>query len=300
MTLFDRFRGLRRNGAAGWLVWTLWLALGPRLLIADSVTLQLARELDVLGDWSGSATEFRRLALGSENKQEQGAYLWWAAWQTRRAGDRAEADHLAERAEKADPTLAVPALLLRGQTALDDRRWAEAAFYFGTVSRSNGPDEAKRLALWRLTEASLQEGDLTAVREALKAGGPNMEKAAATWANYETGRDKSPRLGGWLGAVPGMGYMYAGEWANGFRSLLLNGLFLYGMIHTEEKEQWGALSVITFFEITWYSGSIYGGIDAAHRFNRRRLEACVEVFREGALLEPDADTLPGLSLRYRF
>jgi hypothetical protein len=94
--------------------------------------------------------------------------------------------------------------------------------------------------------------------------------------------------------------MYSGEWSNGARSLLLNGIFIFGMVYTANDGQWGAFAAITFFEITWYSGSIYGGVDAAHRYNRRRLEACAAVFREGADLDPDASALPGLLLRYRF
>jgi hypothetical protein len=276
------------------------LLMGPRLLLADPETLQLARELDACGDWTGSATEFRRLALGAGDSQSRGAFFWWSAWQTRRAGNGPEADRLAGRAESADPQLTVPVLLLRGHTAMDDRRWAEAAFYFGTVTRSRDAEAARRFAVWRLAEAQLRVGDAQAVREALATGTAGMDRGAAAWAAYEAGRDKSPRLGGWLGVLPGAGYMYSGEWANGVRSLLLNGLFLFGMAHTAEEGQWGAFAAITFFEITWYSGSIYGGVDAAHRYNRRRLEACATVFRESAQFDPDADALPGLLLRFHF
>ena len=71
-----------------------------------------------------------------------------------------------------------------------------------------------------------------------------------------------PWVGGVLGLVPGLGYVYSGEFANGARSLILNGLFIWGMVETAEREQWAAFSVLTFFEFTWYSGSIYGGAEA--------------------------------------
>lgn len=276
-----------------------FLVAGSATSRAESGALPLALELDACGDWTGSATEFRRLALETEEPQARGAYLWWAGWQTRKAGQPQEADRLADRVESSDPGLTLPALLLRGHNAMDARRWQEAAFYFGNVVRSDGPEDARRLSALRMAEAHLRAGDTNAVREAL-ADAAGAEKAAEAWALYVAGRDKSPRAGGWLGAIPGAGYMYSGEWSNGARSLLLNGIFLFGMVYTANDGQWGAFAAITFFEITWYSGSIYGGVDAAHRYNRRRLEACAAVFREGATLDPDASALPGLLLRYRF
>ncbi|MBU1909693.1 MAG: hypothetical protein KJ726_06585, partial [Verrucomicrobia bacterium] len=114
------------------------------------------------------------------------------------------------------------------------------------------------------------------------------------------GRDRSPKLGGMLGFIPGVGYFYAGEWANGFRSILLNSLFLFGMVDTADEEQWGAFAVITFFEFTWYYGSIYGGIDGAHRYNRNRLETAVNGIHGASGFEPESTRLPTVSLKFQF
>ena len=106
-------------------------------------------------------------------------------------------------------------------------------------------------------------------------GDPNAEALE----RYLAGRDKSPRLGGLLGIVPGLGYAYSGEYGNALRSLLLNGLFGWAMFATAEDDQWALFAVATFFELTWYTGSIYGGIDAAHRHNRERLDSAVREIR---------------------
>ena len=100
--------------------------------------------------------------------------------------------------------------------------------------------------------------------------------------------------------IPGLGYLYAGEQANALRSLILNGLFIYGMVQTGEDEEWGAFSVITFFEITWYTGSIYGGIDASHRYNQRRLQTCLQVIDDQSRFTPDLRKLPAIALKYSF
>jgi hypothetical protein len=111
---------------------------------------------------------------------------------------------------------------------------------------------------------------------------------------------KSPLIGGLAGLFPGGGYWYSGEIANGFRSLLMNSLFMFGMYHTAEHNQWGAFGVITFFEITWYSGSIYGGIDAAHRYNRDRMKQCIDELNVPNI-EPNQEiTIPLFQLRVVF
>jgi len=83
-------------------------------------------------------------------------------------------------------------------------------------------------------------------------------------------------------------------------SWILNDLFIYGMADTADNEQWGAFSIITFFELTWYSGSIYGGVDSAHRFNESRLDECLDAVSGSMDMSVDLDTLPLISLRFEF
>jgi hypothetical protein len=113
---------------------------------------------------------------------------------------------------------------------------------------------------------------------------------------YARRRDRVPWLGGVLGLIPGLGHAYSGEYANAARCLLLNGLFLYGMAHTAQREEWGAFAAIGFFELTWYTGSIYGGVDAAERHNRDALNACLDDVGGGAGFSPDLTRIPLVSL----
>jgi len=117
---------------------------------------------------------------------------------------------------------------------------------------------------------------------------------------YEQGRDKSPKVGGFLGLVPGLGHLYAGEPGNALRSLLLNGLFIFAMADTAADEEWGAFAAVTFFELTWYTGSVYGGVDAAHRHNRNRLRACTKAVDGKSGFTLNTTQLPIVSLNIRF
>jgi hypothetical protein len=72
------------------------------------------------------------------------------------------------------------------------------------------------------------------------------------------------------------------------------------MVDTAEDDSWGAFSIITFFEITWYTGSIYGGVDSAPRYNRNRLQACIQIIDDQSVFNPDLRKMPAISLKYSF
>ena len=101
-----------------------------------------------------------------------------------------------------------------------------------------------------------------------------------------------------MGIIPGLGYVYSGEYGNAVRSLILNALFIYGMVDTAQEDQWGGFGIITFFELTWYTGSIYGGFDAAHRYNQERLLSVAEEIDGDLNLRPDFAKFPVIRLRY--
>lgn len=266
----------------------------PFSLHADS--LKLARELSREGDHYGAAIEFRRAAM------EPGAVpdLWWgAAWETWQDGRPVVAEGLIDEAEDGgfDP---VRASLLRAETARSQRRWVEAGFHYSSVvSEPDGEPRTSVYSKRRLAALRVRQGDYTSALNLLREEA-DTEAAIRSIESYVDGRDKSPVAGAVLGLVPGMGYLYAGEPANALRSLILNGLFIFGMVETADDEDWGAFAVITFFEFTWYSGSIYGGIDASQRFNRDRLEAALEPIDGGLRLEPDYRHLPEVGLRLHF
>lgn len=223
-------------------------------------------------------------------------FAWSAAFERRRAGDAARADALLDAAEDEHALPGAMIAALRGELALDRRLPAEAAFHFESAARIDDP-EGRAYAARRQVVAHLRARDIPSALRTAQAAGDDAEAAVK---DYQEGRDKSPSIGGWLGIVPGLGYAYAGEYANAFRSLMLNSLFIWGMLETAERDQWGAFAVITFFEMTWYTGRIYGGIDASHRYNRRRLARAEAAITAGYSLQPDYEALPALNLRYRF
>ncbi len=272
----------------------------PLSAAGDEIGLRLALRLSDEGEKGASAIEFRRLGMTVDEPFARAGYYWASAYQYHHAGDYGVAETMLDSAEDAWPPIESKALLLRAETAGARTARAEAGFYWESVLRGADDEDTERLARRRLAALRVKEGRLESARTLLDDAPEDEGAALAALETYERGRDKNPVVGGALGAIPGMGYAYAGEYANAFRSLILNALFIYGMVDTAQNNHWGGFAVITFFEITWYTGSIYGGIDASHRYNRRRLNDAVTGIEGRAQFEPEWEELPTVSLRFAF
>ena len=280
---------------------------------ADDPSAALALQLDSEKQWSQAALEFRRLALGESDGERAAGWYWMAAREYGRDGDRKRAWKYIDRAEDADGGRAIdlPLAWLRASQAEADKDWTSAAFYYESLhrkaeSRDGGDDRNDWLAVSArgASAAHLREKDYAAALAALD-GLPDASSGEAdaprdAIRGYAARGDKRPWLGGVLGIVPGMGYAYSGEWGNMARSMILNGLFIWAMTETAIDDEWALFGVCTFLEFTWYTGSIYGGIDAAHRHNAARLDGAVRAVQGDTGAEVDKGALPLVKLKFRF
>ncbi|MFH0920538.1 MAG: hypothetical protein V1913_09265 [Fibrobacterota bacterium] len=274
------------------------------LFLSNSLTFsddsEFAQILSRDGDHAGAAVEFRRLALSSNEAESRSGYFWASAYEYWKTEQFNITSKMLDAAENASDKAKTPGLLLRAESTRSEKKWPESAFYFKSLLGADTSSDMKTYASRGLAESSLRQNDLPSTREALALSPADQAKAVQALDNYEAGRDKKPALGGLLGLVPGLGYAYAGEYANALRSVILNSLFIFGMATTANDEQWGGFAVITFFEFTWYSGSLYGGIDASHRYNQRRLDDCVRDINGEASFSPDYERMPEVALKFTF
>lgn len=269
------------------------------LAAEPSPPASLAVSLSGSGNHAGSALEFRRQALETTAEPAKSSLFWCAAHEYHQAGDYEIAEAMLDAVENSGTSLLPQAILLRGENSSASRDWHSSSFYFRSLA-SAGNTNMARYAARRLAVAEMFRRQTPAARQALLAAGTDESIPLAALDRYEQGRDKRPWLGGLLGMVPGLGYAYSGEYANAGRSLILNALFIFGMVNTAENENWGAFTAISFFELTWYSGSIYGGVDAAHRHNEARRETCAGEIMHNTSFTPDYATLPALTIQFEF
>lgn len=262
---------------------------------------QLALELDAEGQREAAAIEFRRLALGEGDARTAGGWFWLAAHEYAQGRKWELSNRMLDRVEDVSPLAwPVPVAWLRAENAMDEKDWTSAGFHFDSLKLKADADDLREYAARGAAAARLREKDFAGARRSLDGEPGERDSAYEAIGRYASRRDKKPWVGGVLGLVPGLGYAYSGEYANAARSLLLNSLFIWGMAETAEDDEWGLFAVVTFGEITWYSGSIYGGIDAAHRHNQRRLDGAVAEIRGKRRLRPDLGAIPLVSLKFDF
>lgn len=277
-------------------VWTLLIALA-----LPACGWEFAADLAKSGEYPQAALEFRRLAIDSEAAAERGTFSWLAGYAYWQAGRYWQADRMINATEEASPGLETEIYLLRAGNNRSWRRPDEAAFYLESLMTESREAPVQRLATLQLAAVQVEAGKLDAARAVLQASPFGTDETAVGAIDaYSQGRDKSMVVGGLLGLVPGLGYAYSGEYANALRSLILNALCIWGTVEFADREQWGGVAVVGFAGVTFYSGSIYGGADAAARYNRRRLEACTQAIEKNARFEPDYGALPLLDLKFRF
>ena len=293
----------------GRFVSTVWKTSGLALLVGAATLAaaepvppaHLALALDAEGEPVAAAIEFRRLALGAEEDVAAARWYWWAAQEYVQAGDAEMSNRMLDRAEDAAPlALATGVSWLRAENALRERDWSAAAFHFDSLRLKAEADDWRDFSARGAASAHLREKNVSSAREVLDKVPGAAEDARGALERYAAGRNKKPWLGGMLGLMPGLGYVYSGEYANATRSLILNSLFIWGMVEAADRDAWGIFAVVAFGEITWYTGSIYGGVDAAHRHNARRLESAVSDVRGPARPEADRGQVPLVVLRLEF
>ncbi|MCF7816978.1 MAG: hypothetical protein K9M54_03760 [Kiritimatiellales bacterium] len=271
--------------------------------MADDVSFKLAKELLSENSPELAAVEFRRFSMETAKEPEQAAAYLYASYAYLKAKQNQSAGEMLDRAESADhaATYANEHALLSAENAREKRDAESALYFYDLLSSDNGNTDFQTFARRRAAAIQLGKGDILAARTQLEQSPADETRSLQALETYANGKDKSPAVGGLWGLIPGAGYWYSGEVANGFRSLILNSLFIYGMVQTADDDQWGAFGVISFFEITWYSGSIYGGVDAAQRYNRDRLETTTDAIEGSTSYRPDPEiVVPVFKLKVLF
>lgn len=79
---------------------------------------------------------------------------------------------------------------------------------------------------------------------------------------------KRPALAGALSIVPGLGHFYIEQYGIGVTAMVWNGAFIWALVDSLTARKFGQAALIGVVEFVWYSGTIFGAVAGAHRFNR--------------------------------
>src|SRR5262249_28910226 len=167
------------------------------------------------------------------------------------------------------------AAYLVGETSFQQGRYVQAIADLRPVAERYGQtpvgERARYLLGWSYLRAR-QWPEASQTFETIDTTSPLFPSSRALADAAREGEllpRKSPALAGLMSAaIPGSGHFYTGRWRDGTIALLLNGAFLAAGIEAVSAGNEAAAGLLLFFEAAWYSGAIYGAVNAAYKYNR--------------------------------
>jgi TolA-binding protein len=251
-------------------------APGDPLTDADQI-LGFADALFNSGDYFRAITEYKRflflhptdLRAGRAQLQIGLSYQRGQQWEDARQ----TFESIAQQHPDAD--IRAEAAYLVGETSYRQGRYLQAITDLRPVAERYGQtpvgERARYLLGWSYLRAR-QWPEAAQTFETIDTASPWFPSSRTLAEAAREGEHlprKSPVLAGLMSAViPGTGHFYTGRFRDGTVALLLNGAFLAAGIEAVSAGNEAAAGLLLFFEAAWYSGTIYGAVNAAQKYNR--------------------------------
>jgi TolA-binding protein len=229
------------------------------------------------GDYFRAITEYKRFLFlypgdpraGRVQLQVGRSYQRGQQWEEARQTFEAIAQ------QHPDADIRAEAAYLIGETAFQQGRYAQAIADLRAVAERYGQtpvgERARYLLGWSYLRAR-QWPEASQTFESISAASPFFPSSRALAEAAREGEQlprKSPALAGLMSAlIPGTGHFYTGRWRDGTIALLLNAAFLTAGIEAVSAGHEAAAGLLLFFEAAWYSGAVYGAVNAAQKYNR--------------------------------
>lgn len=139
------------------------------------------------------------------------------------------------------------------------------------------PDEAVADKAWyHIGWLCIETGDLACARATFDRITPsgrqdlNMEGLDAALAECALVPGKRPFTAGILSVVPGGGYLYCGRYRDALIAFFFTSAFIFGAVESFDQDLHVLGGMMSAVGLGFYGGSIYGGINSAHKFNQTR------------------------------
>lgn len=249
---------------------------GNPLTDADQV-LAFADALFNEGDYYRAITEYKRFLFMHPGDARAGRVQLQVGLAYRQAQQWEDARQTFEALSQQhpDPAIRARAAYLIGDTSYRQGRYAQAIEDLQAVLEQYGQTAVGEQARYLLGWSHLRARQWPQATQSFEAVDTTSPLSLSSQALAAAARDadhlprKSPALAGLMSAViPGTGHFYTGRWRDGTIALLLNGAFLAAGIEAVSAGNEAAAGLLLFFEAAWYSGTIYGAVNAAHKHNR--------------------------------
>lgn len=100
---------------------------------------------------------------------------------------------------------------------------------------------------------------------------------------------KNPELAGFLSVIPGAGYLYCERYQDALMAFLINGALIYAAYESFDGENPALGGLLTFVEVGFYAGNIYGAVTSAHKYNRKKTGLFLERLKDNVKINLSTD-----------
>lgn len=166
-------------------------------------------------------------------------------------------------------------------------------------------DEAWHRMAWLFIEQSFWDRASLALGNISPQGGDKfrLTELSSLLATADDIRLKSPKTAGILSIVPGGGHLYCGRSQDALIAFALNTALIASAWESFDQDLPWLGGVISFVELGVYSGTIYSGINCAHKYNRHSTERFVRSLKSRLSPRVSMGPSPGgfqVHLEYQF
>jgi hypothetical protein len=248
---------------------------GP-LTDADQI-LGFADALFNDGDYFRAITEYKRFLFLYPTDTRAGRVQLQVglSYQRGQQWDEARQTFESIAQQHSDPAIKAQAAYLVGETSFLQGRYVQAITDLRPVAELYGQTPVGERARYLLGWSQLRARQWPEASQTFATIGTTSPLFPSSRALADAAREgenlprKSPALAGLMSAIiPGTGHFYTGRFRDGTIALLLNGAFLAAGIEAVSAGNEAAAGILFFFEAAWYSGAIYGAVNAAQKYNR--------------------------------
>ncbi|MBW1776146.1 MAG: tetratricopeptide repeat protein [Deltaproteobacteria bacterium] len=169
---------------------------------------------------------------------------------------------------------------------------------FNLIALIDDPS-VKDSAYYRAGWIYLETAQWNKARAAFENIGPNGRESlgiAPLLTRMETRRElerKDPATAGVLAVVPGAGYLYCGRYRDALTAFIVNGLFAWAAVEAFDNDSPALGSLISAMEFGFYSGSIFGSVASARKFNENRIQRFIDTLKKEQKVSLSASFVPG-------
>jgi len=243
------------------------------------LSLRFADHLFGDGDYYRSISEYRRFLFLTKGAAPEAPRAAMAIGEALLRGEQYDAagrqlDGVATRTP--DLELRRSALFGAARAYLADHRPELAKPRFRLIVEDPEADRALvGQSRWMLAWGHFDAGELDKARELFAtiaaSDSPFAKEAQGVVDSIDKKGEldtKDPLWAALFSVIPGGGHAYLGQWGTAVTSLTWNALFIAAAVSAWLSGDWGIAVVLTFAELGWYSGSMFGAIAGTFRHNR--------------------------------